>query len=332
MKAITLISGGLDSILAARLIKEQGIDVIPLYFKIPFCHIRPQAYLGKDLSSFVNLSLGEKLKEIEIGEEFLKLTLNPRFGFGSTLNPCIDCKIFMLSRSKELIPKLGADFIVTGEVLGQRPMSQHRRALETIEKESGLSGLLLRPLSAKNLKPTIPEEKGWVSRDKLLNFSGRTRKPQIELARHFHILGYPNASGGCLLTDKEFSLRLKDLIDHKELNLFNAGLLKIGRHFRLSKKAKLIVGRNEEENMQLEIKALPGNYLFMPDREVAGPTCLGVGEFNKEEIDISAGIACRYCDSNTNGQKITCKDLLKDKALLLDVLPLCEYKFSSFRI
>jgi len=332
MKAIALISGGLDSILAARLIKEQGVGIIPLYFKTPFCHIRMHSYQGKDLFSFVKASLGAELREVDIGKESLDLILNPRFGFGSNLNPCIDCKVFMLAKSRELMPELNAGFVVTGEVLGQRPMSQHRRALEAIEKESGLSRLLLRPLSAKNLNPTIPEEKGWVDRNRLLDFSGRSRSPQIKLAKEFNISGYPNASGGCLLTDKEFSVRLGDLIDHKELDLFNVGLLKIGRHFRLSKHGKLIVGRNEKENAELEKNSGTGRYLFMPDGEVAGPTCLAVGEFTDNEIDIAARIACRYCDASVKGQKIILRNIPENYDLMLNVLPLDENELSDLRI
>jgi len=250
------------------------------------------------MHSLVQKSLNQELKVVDISVEFLELVLNPKHGFGSNMNPCIDCKIFMLKKAKDLMPVLGVQFVVTGEVLGQRPMSQHRRALEIIEKESGLEGVLLRPLCAGILPQTLPEKEGWVKRDRLFKFSGRSRRPQIDLARELGIIDYPNASGGCLLTDAHFSSRLKDLISHQELNVEGAGLLKIGRHFRLDKLAKLIVGRNEEEGRELESRACRNDYLFMPDPELAGPTCLGKGEFNNELIHLASQITCFYCDLN----------------------------------
>ena len=298
MKAIALISGGLDSILAARIIKEHGVDVIPLNFKIPFCQRKKKNSPVVDLNSFVKSSLGEELKVVDVGADFLELVLAPKHGFGSNMNPCIDCKIFMLAKARELMLKWDAQFVVTGEVLGQRPMSQHRQALEIIEKESGLQGLLLRPLCAAVLPETLPEQKGWVKRDGLFKFNGRSRRPQIALAREFNINNYPNAAGGCLLTDANFSLRLKDLIEHHELNTENVELLKIGRHFRLGNKTKLIAGRNEEENQELEKLAAQGDYLFMPNEDLAGPTCLGRGEFNDALIHLSSQVTCSYSDLN----------------------------------
>ena len=259
MKAITLISGGLDSILAARLVKEQGIDIIPLNFYIPF-YSRHKGNPGKDTASFVSDALGSELMTIDIGLEFLKILEKPNYGFGSNMNPCIDCKILMLSKAKGLMKELDAAFIVTGEVLGQRPMSQHKKALELIERRSGLKGILLRPLSAKHLSETLPEKEGWVNRGNLLDFSGRTRKPQIELAKAFKIKDYPNPAGGCLLTDPEFAKRLKDIIRHDELNIDNVELLKIGRHFRISPKTKLVVGRNEKENKEIEAIFTENNF------------------------------------------------------------------------
>jgi hypothetical protein len=222
----------------------------------------------------------------------------------------------MLKRSKEMMPGLGAAFVVSGEVLGQRPMSQYRRALEMIEKESGLEGLVLRPLSAKLLQETIPEKEGWVSKDKLLDFSGRTRKPQIELAKRLDIKDYPCPAGGCLLTDPEFSKRLKELIKHRELNLDNVELLKIGRHFRLGPETKLVVGRNEEENEELANLAKENDYLFSPDEKIAGPTSLGRGKFDEDLIKLASSIASRYCDLNGH----------RDTEIIYRRLPLAEEK------
>lgn len=345
MKAIALISGGLDSILAVRLIKDQGIEVFCLNFRIPFCHRDKEISSAGDRKlKILEDSLGEEIKIAGIGEEFLKLLENPRHGFGSNMNPCIDCKILMLSKAKQLMQELGAQFIVTGEVLGQRPMSQHRQALLSIAKKSGLEGLVLRPLSAKNLPQTIPEINNWVNRDKLLNFGGRTRRPQIELAAKFGIKEFASPAGGCLLTEPEFSKRLQDLIAHKELNIENAALLKIGRHFRIGKTTKLIVGRDEPEDIELEKLAKAGDYLFYPNQQLAGPTCLGRGEFNEALIKLGAQITCRYCDLNkaasaeiiylvkargtvhcpwTGGDSHSC---------ILDVSPLSETELASLRI
>jgi len=294
-KAIALISGGLDSILAARLIKEQGIEIIPLYFKIPFCQREKK---NKDRGRWVADNLGVELKSVDIGKDFLPLLTQPKHGFGANLNPCIDCKILMLKKSKEMMPGLDAAFVVSGEVLGQRPMSQYRRALETIEKESGLEGLVLRPLSAKLLSETIPEREGWVKRNHLLDFQGRSRRPQRELAVKFKIKDYPNAAGGCLLTDSEFTRRLKDLIAHQGLSLQNIELLKIGRHFRLGPETKLVVGRNEEENEELANLAKENDYFFSPDEKIAGPISLGRGRFDGDLIKLASSIALRYCDLN----------------------------------
>ncbi|MFA4989550.1 MAG: tRNA 4-thiouridine(8) synthase ThiI [Candidatus Omnitrophota bacterium] len=332
MRAITLISGGLDSILAARIIKEQGIDVLPLNFKIPFCQRKNSAPGTSDAEVLTKSSLGQDLKTVDLGIGFLELVLKPKYGFGANMNPCIDCRIFMLKRARELLDPLGAQFVVTGEVLGQRPMSQHRQALEIIEKESGLEGLLLRPLCAGLLGATLPEKQGWVKRQRLFKFSGRERRPQIKLAKEFHIANYPNPAGGCLLTDPQFSSRLKDLIDSRVLSMENVGLLKIGRHFRLSEQAKLIVGRNQGENQELERLAGGGDYLFMPDKDLAGPTCLGRGEFNPELIRLSSAIACRYCDLDTVQRARIIYHKKGDSPLTLEVSPLGESALKALRL
>jgi len=322
-KAIVLISGGLDSHLAAKLVQSQDIDIIPLNFWIPFCQ-RKKKIVPKDSLSLEADNLGRDLKIVDIREEFLALLKKPQHGFGANINPCIDCKILMLRRAKELMKELDASFVVTGEVLGQRPMSQHRQSLEIIEKESGLEGLLLRPLSAKLLAETIPEKEGWVDRNKLLDFNGRSRRPQMELAKKFNINDYPNAAGGCLLTDPEFSKRLKDLIKHQELNIDNIELLKIGRHFRISPEAKLVVGRDEKENEQLVNSAKENDYLFYPNEELAGPVSVGRGVLNADLIRLACSITCRYCD--LNGQ--TSADIIyrripetEERRLTVDAIP-----------
>ncbi len=334
MKAIALISGGLDSILAAKVIKEQGIDIVPLYFKIPFCHsAKKTSSQQADKVSLVKDNLGQDLKSIDIGLEFLKLIEKPKYGFGANMNPCIDCKILMLTKAKELMKLWDAAFVVTGEVLGQRSMSQDRQSLELIERESGLEGLLLRPLSAKLLWQTVPEKESWVNRDKLWNFSGRTRQPQINLAKDFHIENYPNAAGGCLLTDPEFAKRLKDVVSHQELSMDNIELLKIGRHFRISPDTKLIVGRNEEENGQLVKLAKDNDYLFMPGDEIAGPTSLGRGQFSEELTKLSCCITCRYCDLNgETGTEIIYRKIPQKENNILRVSPIKNVELMSLHV
>jgi tRNA U34 2-thiouridine synthase MnmA/TrmU len=322
MKAIALVSGGLDSILAARLVSKQGVNIIGLKFKTSF-----QSNAKKRPPD-----LGLEIKEIDIASEFLDLVLNPRYGYGSNINPCIDCKIFMLGKVKELMEEFNAKFIITGEVLGQRPMSQNRQALELIEKRSGLEGLLLRPLSAKLLKETIPEKEGWVDRKQLLNLSGRARKEQIKLAQTLGIKEYLQPAGGCLLTDPEFTKKMKKLIDYKELNLENIELLKMGRFFRLSETAKLVVGRDQKENERLTSVAEESDYLFMPQK-IAGPTALGKGDFGDELIKLSCRVVCHYCDlDGENKVDIACRKPFEKKELTFKVEPVEENKLTSLKI
>jgi tRNA U34 2-thiouridine synthase MnmA/TrmU len=288
IKALALVSGGLDSLLAAKLIHDQGCEVIGLHFKIPFCKLNIKKSFPK---------IGIKIMEVDLSKQFLKLIRQPQYGFGSNMNPCIDCKILMFSRARELMPELKARFIVTGEVLGQRPMSQNKQALGLIKRQSGLDELLLRPLSAQFFPPSLAEKEGWVKREKLLKFNGRLRTPQMQLARDLGLHNYANPAGGCLLTDPGFSRRLTELLAHDELNLENLELLKIGRHFRLGGSTRLVVGRDKEENKQLTSLARSGDYLFSPPKDLAGPTSLARGPVNQEIISLSAQITSAYADS-----------------------------------
>ena len=288
IRALALISGGLDSLLAAKLICDQGCEVIGLHFKIPFCKINIKKSFPK---------IGIKIIEVDLGQEFLALIRQPHYGFGSNMNPCIDCKILMFSRAKELMSELGARFIVTGEVLGQRPMSQNKQALKLIRHRSGLDDLLLRPLSAQFFPPSLAEKEGWVKREKLLNFNGRLRTPQMRLAKDFGFNDYATPAGGCLLTDPGFSKRLLELMAHNELNLENLELLKVGRHFRLGEGTRLVVGRDEVENNRLAQLARPGDYLFSPQRDLPGPTALARGLINRELIILSSQIISSYTDA-----------------------------------
>lgn len=239
-------------------------------------------------------TLGIPLKVWNVSEEHLDVVKHPKHGYGSNMNPCIDCRIFILKKAKAYMGESGASFIVTGEVLGQRPMSQRRDAMRLIEKEAGLEGLILRPLSAHYLPITLPEKKGWIDRDKLLNIQGRSRKPQIRLAEQYHIRDYPCPAGGCLLTDPGFGRRIKDLMDHDpDFSLNDVHLLKFGRHFRLSSRVKLVVGRNEEENQKIETFSRKGDVL-LKTIHYPGPLSLLRGEADGSQVERAASITARY--------------------------------------
>lgn len=306
VKAISLLSGGLDSILATKLILEQGIKVEALNFLTVFCTCTAS---GKTCLSSKSAAdkLGIPLKIFEVTKEYLAIVENPEHGYGRNMNPCIDCRIFMLKKAALYMRSCGASFLITGEVLGERPMSQRRDAMRIIERDSGLEGLILRPLSAKLMEPTIPEKEGLIDREKLLSIRGRSRKPQIELANQLGIKDYPCPAGGCLLTDPGFAKRMRDLIDNKpDFTVNDIRLLKLGRHFRLGPKAKLIVGRNKEENQRLSSLAKKGDLKFHPAK-VKGPLGIGLGAFDKECFSISASIIARYCDRDSGQTEIGIK-------------------------
>jgi tRNA U34 2-thiouridine synthase MnmA/TrmU len=294
MKAIALLSGGLDSTLAAKIVIEEGIELEALNFLTVFCNCTHRGETCLASQKAVQ-ALGIPLKVLNVSEEYLSVVKHPKHGYGRNMNPCIDCRIFMLKKAKDYMESSGASFIVTGEVLGQRPMSQRREAMRLIEKESNLEGFILRPLSAKFLPASIPEQRGWIDREKLLNISGRSRKPQIQLADHYGIRDYPCPAGGCLLTDPGFARRIRDLMAHDpEFSLSDVHLLKIGRHFRLSPKLKLVVGRNAEDNKKLEAFTHKEDVLLKAAHH-PGPLSLLRGEgAPPEEIERAAAITARY--------------------------------------
>ncbi|HPM42919.1 MAG TPA: tRNA 4-thiouridine(8) synthase ThiI [Candidatus Omnitrophota bacterium] len=288
-KAIVLLSGGLDSILAARLMKELGFEVDCVHYHIDFAACAGGAAGAEKAAK----DIGVPLKIFDITKEYLGILKKPAHGYGANVNPCIDCKIFMLKKAKEYMEKTGGAFLVTGEVLGERPMSQRKDALNLIEKNAGVRGILLRPLSAKLLAPTIPEKEGIVDRDKLLDIRGRSRKPQMSLAEKFGIKEYPNPSGGCLLTDPGFAKRVKDLFKHNAVDVDNLLLLKEGRHYRISDGAKLVVGRDENENMALQKIAIPGD-VYLKLKYKQGPVSLLRGKVDDDIIKHAAGIAAYH--------------------------------------
>jgi tRNA U34 2-thiouridine synthase MnmA/TrmU len=283
-----LLSGGLDSILAARLLIEQGVEVVGISFESSFFDAQKARQSAR--------KLGIELVVIDIGDDLLRVIEAPKYGFGKNMNPCIDCHSLMVRKAGERMKELGASFIATGEVVGQRPKSQMRYGLEAVERESNLKGYLLRPLSAKLLPPTIPETEGWVDREKLLGLHGRTRKPQMELAERFGITEYESPAGGCLLTDENFARAMRDLKDHEGLTDPAVRLLSIGRQFRLSDHAKLAVGRNHSENERLFSLELPGA-TYVKVLGCKGPVGVISGEPSVADEELAGAVVARYADT-----------------------------------
>lgn len=332
MKAIALLSGGLDSILATRLILDQSIEVEALYFLTAFCACtsKEDACLASKSASD---NLGIKLKIFEIGREYFEIIKRPKYGYGSNINPCIDCRIFMFKKAAEYMKTSGASFIFTGEVLGQRPMSQRKDAMNIIERDSGLKGMIVRPLSAGLMEETIAEKNGWIKREKLLSISGRSRKPQIKLAKEFGIKDYPGPAGGCLLTDPGFAIRMRDLIKHTpHFTTNDVELLKVGRYFRLGPEVKLVVGRNEKENDRLLSIAKDSDMLFFPADEAKGPVGVGRGVFSATDILKASRIIARYCDLKNCKIKISYKLKNGQKDGCSEILPIEEEKLNALRI
>jgi tRNA U34 2-thiouridine synthase MnmA/TrmU len=301
IKAVGLLSGGLDSILATRVMMEQGVEVTPIHIETGLTYERRKRLTGQGAGGSSRAEraaemLGLHLVTIRAFEDYIPVILNPEHGYGSQMNPCVDCRIFLLRQAKAWMEDHDHQFVFTGEVLGQRPNSQMRESLKIVEQESGLEGLLLRPLSAKLLEPTVPERRSWVEREKLYRFHGRSRKPQMTLAKKLGITEYPQPAGGCcFLVDAAYSHRLEDFLRHEgpeALSTEQAFLLSVGRHLRLPKNRKVIVGRHKEENAYIATQRDQG--LLMTTLDVAGPTSLVFGDPTKKELEQAARITARY--------------------------------------
>jgi tRNA U34 2-thiouridine synthase MnmA/TrmU len=296
-RAIALLSGGLDSTLAVLLLRRQDIDVTAITFLTHFgCDMRDSSSCSTDPSENAK-RFGFEVKLSHLAEKFIEIVKNPEFGHGKNMNPCIDCRILMLREAGELMRMTGADFVATGEVVSQRPMSQMKNTLRMIEKQAGLKGYVLRPLSAKLLEPTVAEQEGLVDRERLGDFNGRSRKPQIALAREFGLTDYPAPAGGCLLTDPAYSHRLRELLEHNPSpSLKDFHLLRVGRHFRLSSGLKVVVGRNQQDNAKIEGLAEVGDCLL--DVEGAGsPIALISADAGLDDMLTAASICARYSDA-----------------------------------
>jgi tRNA-specific 2-thiouridylase len=341
IQAIGLVSGGLDSALAVAVVKRQGIGIIGLHYFNGFAPeaMRSEMQGPERLRAFLKgwggglgESLGVPVELVDVSEAYLGLLLSPKHGFGANVNPCIDCRIFMLKDAKRRMEETGASFIFTGEVLGQRPMSQHRGAMNTVERESGLVGRLLRPLSAKLLPETIPERDGLIDRELLLDIQGRSRKRQMALAEELGITGYSQPAGGCTLTDENYARKFKDMISHaKEASLSRrmAVLLALGRHLRLSDRVAVVVGREKIENHYIE-NNWSDHWLAFP-ADVPGPTSLVLGEPTRDDLETAAAVTARYSDAK---HETSVRILLKrgDEELVFDVRPAADEEIDRYRV
>ena len=298
-RALALISGGLDSQLAAKLVSDQGVEVIGVNYRTGFTTEENQGQFDD-----IERDLEIEIRRPRVNEEdYLDLIKSPDHGYGSAMNPCIDCRALVLREAKSYMEEISADFVVTGEVLGQRPMTQRREPMEALKKDSGLGDRLLRPLSAKLLPPTLPEKKGWVNREELFDIEGRSRTVQLELAEEFGIDHYSQPSGGCLLTEEEFGHRLQELFDlkgRKKVTAEDVKLLRHGRHFRLPGDAKAIIGRNEEENNQLS--QFESDFWRLRVSEFPGPLTLVTKNATDEELAVAARLTARYSQGRNEDQ------------------------------
>ena len=313
MKALGLLSGGLDSTLAARLMIEQGIEVHAINFTSPFCQCTPKSSCCASVVTAVR-QLGDiPLQRVVLADEYLQMIAAPNHGYGRGMNPCLDCRIMKIRKAGEYMREIGAAFLFTGEVLGQRPMSQHKRALALIDRNSGLGDYTVRPLSAHHFQPTLPEREGWIDRAKFLSIKGRSRKEQIGLAQHMGIADYPCPAGGCLLTDKNFAERLRDYLQHTpQPRLQDIPLLKTGRHFRLPNGDKVIVARDEKEGERLTQLYQPEDYLMTP-KNFSGP----VVRLQGSDLDAAVEKLLSYTRKQPAGDiTIECKHL--DSSFLIN--------------
>ncbi|WP_373500117.1 tRNA 4-thiouridine(8) synthase ThiI [Desulfococcus sp.] len=287
VRALGLSSGGLDSILSALVLREQGIDVAWVSFETPF--------FSSDKARKASESTGIPLTVRNITPIYVEMLRDPRCGYGQHMNPCLDCHALMFQLAGEMLQAAGFDFLFSGEVVGQRPMSQTRSSLRYVEKKSGFEGYILRPLSAQRLPETIPEINGWIRREALHGIAGRSRKPQIALAKRFNVSDYPNPAGGCLLTEKNYCARLQDLFDHAETcTEAELHLLKHGRHLRISPRTKIVTGRDQKDNEAIIRRYDPDKDTLIRTVHIPGPVVLVCGPASRDEVLAAASICIGY--------------------------------------
>ena len=330
VSAVALFSGGLDSTLSILTVMRQGIEVTAVTFMNHFgCEISDRSSCSKNPFAAAE-KFGFNVKLCHLSDKFIEIVKSPKFGHGRNMNPCMDCRILMLREARELMDMKGASFIITGEVLGQRPMSQRRDALNIIDREAGLRGYVLRPLSAKLLKPTVPEERGIVDRELLYGFGGRSRKPQMALADEFGLTDYPAPAGGCLLTEPNYSYRLRELLDHDpDPSVSDYLLLRVGRHFRLAGGCRVIIGRNKAENETLS-GMMDGGGAFLRVPEFGSPLTLVQGG-SDQDLLTAAALCARYSDAR-HLPDVMVRVSKAGKEFSLNVAPAGEDVIASLKI
>ena len=328
-KGIVLFSGGLDSLLAARVLMDQDLEIIGYHCILPF--VAPDLRTDELDPVKIAVQIHLPVRTHRCGSEYIDIIRNPPHGYGKHANPCIDCHIYFIKKAAEYMREVGADFVATGEVVGQRPMSQMKHTMNHIEKVTGLKGRLVRPLSAKLLKPTQPEIDGIINRDLLCGINGRSRKVQFDLAVKYNIHEYSSPSGGCLFTDTNIAKRVKDLLLwHVDVQIHDLYLLTIGRHFRISEKAKAIVSRNEDENNELIKYKDKADYFFLP--EFKGPSTYVKGSISENEIIEIGEIVCRYGKTKPDNSSVV---VYRNEILLKKIVPtasISDEKLERLRI
>ena len=331
IKAVALYSGGLDSTLAVIAMQKQGIEVTAITFLNHFgCDISDKSSCSKDPFA-ASVKFGFQVKLSHLSSKFLDIVKNPKFGHGKNMNPCVDCRILMLKEAKEFMKMIGADFLITGEVLGQRPMSQRRDCFPVMDRESDVKGLVVRPLSGRLLTKTDPEERGLIKRDLMYNFNGRSRKPQIALAEEFGLTEYPAPAGGCLLTEPIYSYKLKDLLDHdKDPDYKDINFLKIGRHFRYSGDCKIVVGRDKDENDLILSLADQDDYIVKVEK-IGSPITIILGNADDEAITVAASLCARYSDAKKMPE-VDVAVTKSDKKHYIKVQPANDEIIAKYRI
>lgn len=349
-KVVALLSGGLDSQLAVRMMQERGFEVSAVAIKTPFCDFDCGRGCGFEIRERAD-DLNVDLKTVYLGDEYIEMLKSPKYGRGAGFNPCIDCRAMMFGAAKKRMEEIGAEFVISGEVLGQRPMSQHGPALRTIEKESRLEGKIVRPLSAALLPATDPERDGLIRREDMGTIRGRTRRAQLRMAEQYAIEDPPNAGGGCLLTDPQFGRKTRDLFDHTETPTINdIDLLKVGRHFRLDEMTKLVTGRNKDENGVISALALPGDVL-LEARDHMGPVSVIRGDSGDGDavtdyhVSLAASITLRYSDApkdqdakwavtvrRVRGGREDCGDAAAAAEHVVHAEPAADESYARFRI
>lgn len=324
MKALSLFSGGLDSSLAVKIIQNQGIQIEGICFISPFFNAKKAEIAAHNL--------GIPLHIIDISTDLIVLLQSPVYGFGKGANPCIDCHILMVKKAGSLMQKIGASFLISGEILGEKPKSQNRWALGIVEGKSGWKDYLLRPLTAKNLSPTLPEREGWVKRENLLGIKGRIRPIQLEMARSLGIKNFPAPATGCLLTDPIFSKKIKHLLRGGKLSLNDIELLKIGRHFLVKEGMQLIVGRNKIENIMILQLAVEGD-ICLQVVDYPGPIGLLRKRDDGDEILLrAASITARYSGAPHARTRVEYFRLPQKEKRYIEVIPIKDEKLETLRM